>query len=57
MIVAVTGYLGLQSALDSFISFEHTSDNASRGAQADRDFVAMRLNMQMYFDKGDEKIA
>jgi methyl-accepting chemotaxis protein len=56
VIVAATGYLGLQSARNSFESFTRTSDNASRGAHADRDFVALRLNMQMYFDKGDEKL-
>jgi methyl-accepting chemotaxis protein len=56
VIVAATGYFGLRSANDSFESFEHTSDNAWRGAQADRDFVALRLNMQMYFEKGEDKI-
>jgi len=53
--VAATGYLGLRSAVDSFESFARTSENTARVSQADRDFVAMRLNIQFYFDKGDEK--
>lgn len=53
--VAAAGYLGLRSAIDSFESFARTSENTARVAQADRDFVAMRLNIQFYLDKGDEK--
>ncbi len=53
--VAATGYLGLQNALDSFESFARTSENTARVGQADRDFVAMRLNIQFYLDKGDER--
>ncbi|MFZ5691877.1 MAG: methyl-accepting chemotaxis protein [Pseudomonadota bacterium] len=56
VVVAGAGYLGLRSASDAFARFTHISDTASRVAQADRDFVALRLNMQMYFDKGDEKL-
>ena len=56
VVVAATGYLGLQAARESFDSFTRTSDNASRGSQADRDFVALRLNMMMYFDKGEDRI-
>src|SRR5690606_18946959 len=56
VIVAATGYFGLRSALNSFQEFESASDTATRGANADRDFVALRLNMQMFFDKGDDRI-
>jgi methyl-accepting chemotaxis protein len=56
VIVAATGYFGLRSASDSFGRFTNISDTASRVAQADRDFVALRLNMQMYFDKGEDRV-
>lgn len=56
VIVAGAGYLGLRRASDDFGQFTQISDTASRVAQADRDFVALRLNMQMYFAKGEEKL-
>ncbi|MGV3634069.1 MAG: methyl-accepting chemotaxis protein, partial [Pseudorhodoplanes sp.] len=56
VIVAATGYFGLRSASEAFGRFTSISETAARVAQADRDFVALRLNMQMYFDKGDDKV-
>ena len=53
--VAAAGFFGLRSAADSFQSYAHSSENTARVSQADRDFVAMRLNIQFYLDKGDEK--
>ncbi len=53
--VAAAGYLGLRSASNSFETFAIISENTARVTQADRDFVAMRLNIQFYLDKADEK--
>ena len=55
VIVAASGYLGLRVASDSFNDYLRVSENAERVAQADRDFVAMRLNMQFYIQNSDEK--
>jgi methyl-accepting chemotaxis protein len=55
LIVAASGYLGLRSAQDSFHDYLRVSENTDRVAEADRDFVAMRLNMQFYIQNSDEK--
>jgi methyl-accepting chemotaxis protein len=54
-VVAASGYLGLRSALDSFQEYVAVSERTDVVAQADRDFVAMRLNMQFYIQNSDEK--
>ena len=55
LMVAASGYLGLQGAADAFRGLTRTSDNMAHVEQADRDFVAIRLNMQFYFQNSDEK--
>jgi len=54
--VAASGYLALQSAIGGFREYASLSDSTAKVAQADRDFVAMRLNVQFYFQAPDDKI-
>lgn len=54
-VVAASGYLGLQDAQNSFDDYLDVSQRTEAVAQADRDFVAMRLNMQFYIQSSDEK--
>jgi methyl-accepting chemotaxis protein len=54
--VAANGYFGLHSALEGFSLYERVAHNTSAVAQADRDFIAMRLNVQFYLQNADEKI-
>ena len=54
--VAVSGVLGLSGASHSFQNYADESADSGKVSQADRDFVAMRLNIQFYFDKSDEKV-
>jgi len=55
VVVAVSGYLGLRSASNIFADYLRVSENTDRVAEADRDFVAMRLNMQFYIQSSDQK--
>ncbi len=54
--VAATGYFGLHNALEGFSAYERTAHNTAAVAQADRDFIAMRLNVQFYLQNADDKI-
>lgn len=53
--VAATGYFGMRGALDTFQEYVSVSDNTGRVAQADRDTIALRLNLMTFLQKPDEK--
>jgi methyl-accepting chemotaxis protein len=53
--VAASGYLGLNRAASSLEDYINVSEMTGRVAQADRDFVAMRLNIQFYIQNSDER--
>jgi methyl-accepting chemotaxis protein len=55
LVVAASGYFGLRGALNGFQDYVAVSDTTDVVAEADRDFVAMRLNMQFYIHSSDEK--
>ncbi|HZP74915.1 MAG TPA: methyl-accepting chemotaxis protein [Pseudolabrys sp.] len=54
--VATGGYLGLRNSLTGFEAYERTAHNSTLVAEADRNFLAMRLNVQMFLQAADDKL-
>src|SRR5581483_10706466 len=54
--VATGGYLGLRNSLTGFEAYERTARNSTLVAEADRNFLAMRLNVQMFLQAADDKL-
>ncbi len=52
--VAATGFFGMRSSLNTFQEYTSVSENTGRVAQADRDTIAIRLNIQNYIQKPDD---